>query len=162
MSTDVLDPTDDETVEPEVDPSAPSKRRSNLLPAIVLAVGLVAAAFLLRPGPSSDGAAATTTTVAPGPTVALDPMTLNLGDGSLLRIGVAIELAEDVDAAAFSEHGSMNRLRDLIIFEVSELGVEQVSGSDGLDALKATLTEGAERLYGEEFHGLYLTDLVVQ
>lgn len=139
----------------------PKKKRSNLVPALVLAAGMLGAAFMLKPAPAVDPNA-TTTTVAAGPVVALEAMTLNLEDDRLIRIGVAVELAETADAEAFEGEGATNRLKDLIIFEVSGLTAEQVSSADGLDELKHTLTEGAEELYGEEFHGLYLTDLVVQ
>lgn len=140
------------------------KKRSNLVPALVLAVGMVAAAFLLRPTPDggSEAAEATTTTEAPGPAVALDPLTLNLADGRFLRIGVAVELGESVDVAQFTEHGATNRLKDLIIFEVAELTAAQLSTPEGLGELKDTLTKGAEELYGDDFHHLYLTDLVIQ
>ena len=138
------------------------KKRSNLLPAVVLAGGMVLAAFLLKP--SGDAGAAgetTTTTTAAGAVVAIEPMTLNLSDG-LIRIGVAIELSESADPKEFEEHGATNRLKDLVIFEVSGRTAAEVSSAEGLEQLKHTLTEGAEELYHEEFHGLYLTDLVVQ
>lgn len=146
----------------EAPPAPTQKRRSNLVPALVLAVGMVGAAFLLKPAPG--GAAAedtTTTTVAAGPVVPIEPMTLNLSDGRLIRIGLAIELTEAADAAKFEEHGSTNLLKDLVIFEVARLSPERVGSPEGLDELKATLSQGAHELYGEEFHGLYLTDLVV-
>ena len=157
--------TDAAPVEQEEAPAAEAepakKKRSNLVPALVLAAGMLGAAFMLKPAPPIDPNA-TTTTAAAGPVVALDAMTLNLEDDHLIRIGVAVELAETADAEAFEGEGATNRLKDLIIFEVSGLTSEQVSSAEGLDSLKHTLTEGAEELYGEEFHGLYLTDLVVQ
>jgi flagellar basal body-associated protein FliL len=145
-----------------VAPPEAKKKRSNLLPALVLAAGMVVAAFLLKPsGTASAAGEATTTTTAAGAVVAIDPMTLNLSDG-LIRIGVAIELSESADPTEFEEHGATNRLKDLVIFEVSGRTAAEVSSAEGLEELKRTLTEGAKELYHEEFHGLYLTDLVVQ
>jgi len=138
------------------------KKRSNLLPALVLAAGMIGAAFLLKPSGDAGAAAEATTTTAPaGAVVAIDPMTLNLSDG-LIRIGVAIELSETADPKEFEEHGATNRLKDLVIFEVSGRTAAEVSSVEGLEKLKTTLTEGAKELYHDEFHGLYLTDLVVQ
>lgn len=147
----------------DVAPAAPEKKkRSNLVPALVLAAGMIGAAFLLKPsGDAGAAGEATTTTAAAGAVVAIDPMTLNLSDG-LIRIGVAIELSESADPKEFEEHGATNRLKDLVIFEVSGRTAAEVSSAEGLEHLKETLTEGAKELYHDEFHGLYLTDLVVQ
>ncbi len=160
-ATDIVDAPVQEQQDEELAPAG-KKRRSNLVPALVLAVGMVAAAFLLR-SPAGAPEATTTTTIEPsGPAVALEPLTLNLADDRFLRIGVAIELGESVDVATFEEHGSTNRLKDLIIFEVADLTAEELSTPKGLEALKSTLTEGAKELYGDDFHHLYLTDLVIQ
>lgn len=160
--TEAQDATDGEVAETAGDAAPAPKKRSNLVPALVLAVGMVAAAFLLKPAPGGSAAEATTTTSAAGPVVELDPMTLNLRDGRFIRVGLAIELSESADAALFEEHGSPNLLKDLVIFQVSELSAEQVSTPEGLEEFKRTLSAGAKELYGADFHGLYLTDLVIQ
>ncbi|HLU42929.1 MAG TPA: flagellar basal body-associated FliL family protein [Microthrixaceae bacterium] len=164
-ATETVDAPAEEEHEVEAAPEpADKKRRSNLVPALVLAVGMVAAAFLLRPagGAGAGAVAAPSTTEPAGPTIALEPLTLNLADDRFLRIGVAIELGESVDVASFEQQGSANRLKDLIIFEVADLTAKQLSSPAGLESLKSTLTEGAEELYGDDFHRLYLTDLVIQ
>jgi flagellar protein FliL len=151
--------------EQQANTKEPRRRRSNLLPALVLAAGMAAAAFLLRPSPPAPPeGAATTTTAAPaaGAVVALEPLTLNLHDGAFVRIGVAVALAEGVEAKEFEKKGQTNKMKDRIIFRVSQLSAGDISSAEGLQALKEGLAHDAEKLYHEEFHGLYLTDLVVQ
>lgn len=143
---------------------AKGEKRSNLVPALVVAVGLVIAAYLMKPQPSSAGGteSTTTTTVAEGATVALEPMTLNLADGKYIRVGAAVTLAETADPKEFEEGGETNKLKDLIIFNVGDLTAEDLSTNEGREHLKETLAAGAKKLYGEEYLELYLTDLVIQ
>lgn len=163
MTTTLNEPTETDAVETDARASEPPvKKRSNLVPALILAVGMVAAAYLLKPETTSPTPPEPAEEQSPGPVVGLDPLTLNLSDGKFIRIGVAIELTEDADVAAFEEHGAATRLQDLVIFEVTKLDSESVTGSARLEALKSTLSSGAAELYGDDFHGLYLTDLVIQ
>ena len=165
-ATDTGTPDVDEATQRSSAPEAPArKKRSNLLPAIVIAVGLVVGAFLMKPSapaPEGDAAAEEEPEILPGEMATIEPITLNLSDGHYLRLGVGIELVEGVPAGEFLEGGDADRFKDLMISEVGGMTIEQVSTTDGREALKSTLRHGAEELYGEEFSEIYLTEAVVQ
>ncbi len=139
-------------------------KRSNVLPALIGAGGLVVGGFLMKPSsaPAATEEAAAEEEAVPGELVALEPMTLNLSDGHYLRLGVALELIEGVEAKEFEESGATNRFRDLIIDRAADLTSGEVATPDGRDQLKSTLRDGGHELFEEEFFEIYLTELVVQ
>jgi flagellar FliL protein len=164
-ATDTRAPETEEGEEPAaVAEAPPAKKRSNLVPAIVIAVGLVVGGFLMKPSapPAEGEAAKEEEEVVPGEMATIEPITLNLADGHYLRLGVGIELVEGVPAKEFLEGGDADRFKDLMISEVGDMTIEQVSTTEGRTALKATLRHGAEKLYEDEFVEIYLTEAVVQ
>ena len=87
--------------------TAPSKGgANNLIPAIVVAVGLIVGGFLFGGGrggdtpaqaavqPTEAHAKSTSEGATHGPVQNLEPITLNLADGHFLKIGIALQLAE--------------------------------------------------------------------
>jgi flagellar FliL protein len=152
---------------PEETPAEPVatvvKKRSNLVPAIVVAVGLIVAAFLMKPAPApAEEKEAEEVEIIPGEMATIEPITLNLSDGHYLRLGVGVELVEGVPAGEFLEGGHAAKFKDLMIAEVGDLTVDQVTTSEGREALKETLRGGAHHLFEEEFSELYFTEAVVQ
>ena len=93
-------------------PEAPAKRggNSNLVPAIVVAVGLLGGGFFMGKSPAAPPAAQARAEetkkdhkaaepevkeeATHGPVQNLEPITLNLADGRFLKIGLALQLAE--------------------------------------------------------------------
>ena len=72
------------------------------VPVIALVLGaFVGPKFLGGGGGAEAGAAATTTTTAPGSVISLEPITLNLTDGHLLKLGLALQISAEWEA----EHG---------------------------------------------------------
>ncbi|UDY37191.1 flagellar basal body-associated FliL family protein [Dermatobacter hominis] len=142
-------------------PSAPAPAKKGRFPvvvaAVVLAVGLVGAAFVLRGG---GGAAEEVEPEPPkaGEVVPLDALTLNLADGHLARVGVAVELTESTTAADWEKAGGPSRMSDSVISRIGALRAEEVTAERVKDELHDA---GADR-FGDEFHGVYLTELVVQ
>lgn len=165
-ATDTRAPESEEGEEPTAEVEAPpAKKRSNLVPAIIVAAGLVVGGFLMKPSaPAAEGEAAKEKEeeVVPGEMATIEPITLNLADGHYLRLGVGIELVEGVPAKEFLEGGDADRFKDLMISEVGDMTVDQVGTTEGRTALKATLRHGAEKLYEDEFVEIYLTEAVVQ
>jgi len=145
-------------------PPAEKKKRSNVVPALIIAVGLIVGGFLMKPSPApaTEEAEAAEEEVIPGELVALEPMTLNLSDGHYLRLGMALELIEGVPAKEFEETGATNRFRDLVIDRVADLPSDQFATAEGRDELKELLRDGGHELFEEEFVEIYLTELVVQ
>lgn len=82
---------------------APPRGSNNLVPALVVAVGLIVAAFLFSqktggeaPAEAATPAKAEAAEVATlGPVQNLEPITLNLADGRFLKVGLALQLAEE-------------------------------------------------------------------
>ena len=77
-ATDTGTPDADEATQRSSAPEAPArKKRSNLLPAIVVAVGLVVGAFLMKPSapaPEGDAAAEEEPEILPGEMATIEPI----------------------------------------------------------------------------------------
>lgn len=146
-------------------------RRGAMLPAIVVAVALLAAAFMLKGGGGdTPSAVATTPSSAPAEAesgnpahvVSLDPVTLNLSDGSLAKVGIAIEVA---DVALLEEIGDEPanfgaKALDELIQLFGETTATQLEGTG-----KAKVKEELSKRVGEAYHGdvvaVYFTELVI-
>lgn len=161
---------DDTTVEDDptpAEPQAPARQqRSLVLPALILAVGLVVGGFLMGSGgsdaPAEEHAAEEGEEVVPGEIVPLEPMTLNLVDGSYLRLGVAVELVEGVPGGEWVEHGESSKYVDAVIEKVGGWSSEQLTAEGGRGELKDVLRDAGTELFEHEFHEVYLTEYIVQ
>jgi flagellar FliL protein len=74
--------------------------KGNLVPALVVAVGLVLGGKMMGGGASEPAAAgetevSTTSTTVLGPVVALEPTTLNLADDRYLKVALALQLSAE-------------------------------------------------------------------
>jgi len=96
-----------------------------------------------------------------GPVVQLDPLSLNLAGGRYLRVGVALQLAEDVVLLEDEEYESA-AAKDIIVATLSGRAMEELSSPEGRDAVKAELTEHIHGVYGEEVEGVYFSEFVMQ
>ncbi len=150
--------TDADDAAPAPAPPAKKGRFPVVIAAVVLAIGLVGAAFVLRSG--GGGETETSEPEAPkaGEVVPLDALTLNLADGHLARVGVAVELAETTPAAEWEKAGGPSRMSDALIARIGSLKADEVTA----ERVKEELHDAGEDRFGEEFHGVYLTELVVQ
>ncbi|HET9443508.1 MAG TPA: hypothetical protein VFO65_09305, partial [Acidimicrobiales bacterium] len=88
---------------PAKEPAEAKKARSNLIPAVVVAVGLLGGGFMMSRGGGQAAGAAPADAAAhgevegehepePGEILVLDPITLNLADGRFLKVGLALQL----------------------------------------------------------------------
>ena len=148
----------------DVAPAPGRKKRSNLIPALIVAVGLLGAGFMVRTADKGGDAdeAAVEEAIVPGEIVQLEPMTLNLADGRYLRLGLAVELAEGVPASEWAEHGGSSRYMDLIIDRVGDRTGDEIAAPGGRDDLKELLRDGGAELFDEEFSEIYVTEFIVQ
>jgi flagellar FliL protein len=148
-------------------------KRGVLLPAIVVGVALLGAAFLLRPSGGGDTppatAAPTETTVAgeaaavhgdPHAVVALDPITLNLSDGRFLKLGVALQLAEEAEVADPVAYGA--RALDATIALMGQYTYRELSAPGARDEAKDELSKAVAEAYEGEVLGVYFTEFVMQ
>lgn len=164
----------DQSAEDGAVPAPDKGGRGRLLPSLVVAIGLVSAAFVMRGGDSSAasmpaGETATTTTAPPEPgaTVALDPITLNLADGHLLKVGVALLLSAD-SHLGYDDHGKPVEPRgafaaalDLLIADLGGRTYDQLVTPEGRDKAKQELRHQLQETYEGEVIDLYFTDFVM-
>lgn len=140
--------------------------KSKLLPAIVLAVGLIGGGYFMGGGK----AAATKTPVVAGPTtsttlpagevLALDPITLNLSDGHILRVGIALQLTKAAKAEEVTKEGP--KALDLAIGLLGEKTQNELTAPGGRAKAKQELSEKVASAFEGEVLGIYFTDFVMQ
>lgn len=162
--------SDDEVVEAEADGKKGKKGKkdkggkSNLVPAIVLALGMVGAAYLMGPGSGESAeAAGPTTTEAPvlGEIATIEPININLADGHFLRVGVGLQLIEGIEKAEF-EKGETAKANDLIIEELGGAQMSELATAEGREKMKATLKKELKETYEGEVTDIFFTDFVMQ
>lgn len=145
-------------------------RRGAMLPAIVVAVALLAAAFMLKGGGGGDDAAAVATTPTsaveetgnPAHVVSLDPVTLNLADGSLAKVGIAIEVSEPTLLEEIGEEPANfgAKALDELIQLFGEHSADDLQGT-GKAQIKDELTKRVGEAYHGEVVAVYFTELVI-
>ena len=150
--------------------AAPARahKRNNLIPAVVLAVGLGAAGYFFS---SSKGggtasaapanpAATTSTTVEDGEIVKLDPTTLNLADGRFLKVGIALQLKKGVKPEDYTTKSA--KALDLAITLFGKGTYTQFADPNARAAAKDQLSAEVVKAYGDEVTRVYLTEFVMQ
>ena len=150
-----------------------SMAKSVALAAAFAAVGAFAGPRLLGTGAAdaagAGAAAGATTTTAPGPTVVLDAVTLNLADGHLLQVGLALELSHE--AAGGSGHGEAAdddptkgyaRALDAAIAVFGDRSMAVLSEPGGRHQAKADLEQALGELYNGAITGVYFHQFVMQ
>lgn len=141
--------------------------KSNLLPAIVLALGIAVAGYFLGPGSGSGGAhdekeAEKKEEVKPlGPIAKMEPISINLADGHYLKVGLGVQLSEKGNVEEFDK-GPIMRVQDLLIEIAGGADMAELSTAEGREGLKKELKERAHKLFGEEVVDFYFTDFVMQ
>lgn len=85
------------------DGSGGRSKRTVLIGIGALVLGVVVGPKVMPVGGGSEAAEPTTTVFERGPTVVLPEVTLNLADGRLLRIGVALQFPHDPEPAEVTD-----------------------------------------------------------
>ncbi len=138
--------------------------KSNLIPAVVLAVGLAAGGYFMGGSSDTPAAGATATTVPEPPAgeiATMDPLSVNLADGHFLKVSMALQLSEDVVAAEFMK-GPISKAKDLLIEKIAGRPMEELSVPENRKKLKEELAAAAKVVYKDEVLDVYFTDFVMQ
>ena len=151
--------------EPEPDESETKKHGRKPLMIVLVAVlvvvlaGVAAWFFLLRDKGDTTGAPEPepTPTLVAGAVLDVDAVSVNLADGHYLRLGLALQLSDDVTADP-----DPARALDLAIALYSGRSVDEVSAPATRDQLKGQLLAQLQEAYGPEVMDVYLTDYVTQ
>jgi flagellar basal body-associated protein FliL len=160
------------------------KKKGNLLPAVIVAIGLFGAAFLMKGGKAKaattsttgkGGAAAagpggttgsTTTLPTSAKTLAqiakLDDITLNLADGHYLKIGIALQLSPKAVVTDYTTGGSASVALDLAISVLGADTYNQLMQPAFRTEAKAELDKQVVAAYGGLVQQIYFTDFVMQ
>ena len=157
-----------EAAPPPPPPVAP-KQRSMTLPAVLVAVALLGAAFMLKSGggggtPTNAQTSATTEAPAEGEVIALDPITMNLSGGDILKVSIALQLKADSTAAeeANADKPAWGaRALDELITVLSDYSRAELSEPGGLADAKAKLSKRVGLVYHDEVIGVYFTQFVI-
>ena len=140
--------------------AAPAARgRKKLLLAVIPCVLAAVAAWFMFLGPGAVSAEE----VAPeapelGEVVALDPITMNLADGRLLKVGVALQVVLEPKEAEVT--GSV-ALDETISF-LGEHTYEQLSNPAARAATKKELGKRVSERYHGDVVDIYFTEFVMQ
>lgn len=154
------------------------KKKGNLVPAIIIAVGLVLGGKMMGGGGSAATVATavetTTTTAAPGPVVKIDPITLNMADGRFLRVGLGFQLsAESAEGGAghgaapaepdtSDAAGQYAKALDIAIEVLGGARYQELVDPAGREAAKQELVEKLKEAYHEAIEDVYFTEFVLQ
>lgn len=158
---------DDDAKSPKDEKAA--KGKSNLVPAIVLAVGIAAGGYFM--GGSSEKATddkkSEEEAPKPGEIATMEPLSVNLADGHFLKVGVAVVLAEGIEPGEFQK-GKIALAKDMLIDRLGGAEMETLTSPEGRKALKEELSTKAKEIYVDEetkqptVLEVYFTDFVMQ
>ncbi|WP_299039601.1 flagellar basal body-associated protein FliL [uncultured Pseudokineococcus sp.] len=137
-------------------PQAPVKAARRKLPLIlaalvVLALAAGAAWFFLLKEPAAEPEP------VEGTVVAVEPVSINLANGSYLRLAIALQLTEET-----TEDPDTSEAIDLAITTFSGREVDQLSDPAARDALQQELTDQVISTYPGEVMDVYYTEFVTQ
>lgn len=154
---------------------APKKAKSNLIPAIIIAIGLVAGAKVMGGGGKATSAnpspitSSTTTTVPEGEKIKLEPITLNVSDGRFLKVGITLQLRHDPKGGGAHAEASKEdpakawaKALDLTIEVLGGRTYEELVTPTGREHAKELLVERLEKAFHGEIETVYFTEFVMQ
>jgi flagellar FliL protein len=151
------------------DGGAAAKPKGTRKPLVVVAVVAVLAAAGLaypklthKPAKSFKSVAAA---VPDGPIESLDPVTVNLADGHLLQVGVAVQLTKAADAKKVTAMDP--RILDAVITTFSGLTYPVLLGTPGHEQARQLLQTRLQGLFPPvagtpQVAGVYFTSFVMQ
>ena len=176
-------PVEGEDTEAKDEGAKPAKAKKgpkgNLVPAALVAVGLLGGGFFFSKGGASasaeiPGAHAAAEVPAhveedgyvkveavPGAVASLEPITMNLADGRFLKLGLALQLTETAHAVEDEEFDGAKAL-DAAISYLGEHSYQQLAAPGGRAAAKEELGKRISLLYPGEVMGAYFTEFVMQ
>lgn len=159
-------------------------KKGMIIPAVFMLIGIGTGGFFYMQSQSAKAAAPTTTTTVAGKIIRLDPITLNLSDGHVLKVGLALQMVDKpknkalatVLAAAGGEGSSKSssstgtsspldgdeaKALDTAINDLGNMTFAQLSAPGGRAAAKDALAKKIEEAYEGDVTGVYYTDFVM-
>lgn len=150
-------------------------KKKTIIMVVVVAVAFLAGSKLMGGGGSAAVAGAVVpTTIPDGEVKALDSITLNLADGRLLKVGVALQKKYDPEAGAAGAggHGAAAasddptkgyaRALDIVIDVMSHHTMAELVKPEVREEAKAKLIEELNHAYHDEIEDVYFHEFVMQ
>lgn len=97
-----------------------------------------------------------------GPILGLDSVTVNLADGNYLRLGLALQLAEGVDATAAKDQGVGDKALDMALTELAKHDIKALLPPAQRQKIKDDLGFETCRAYDGKVLTIYFTEFVMQ
>ncbi len=151
------------------------KPKSNLVPAIIIAVGMLLGGKMMAGGKSAPVAAAagatepvdcaTQDTLKPpteGAVFKLDSIPINLADGHYAKVGLALQLSSDVNLEVFKEESEAYKASDVLISIVGGRDRAEFGSPQALEALKESITDAVRPKFDCKVLDVLLTEFVIQ
>ena len=137
--------------------------KSNLVPAVVLALGIAIGGYFMGGSGDSAASSATTTTAAVpvGEVATMDPISVNLADGHFLKVGVGVQLDEATPSADFMK-GPISRVKDLLIENLGGRNMADFATAPQREQIKNDLKDKAKKMFAGAVTDFYFTDFVMQ
>lgn len=154
--------------------------KSNLIPAIIVAVGLLGGGFFMKSGPAPTPAEAAEHKTEKsehaevkeepthGPVQNIEPMTLNLADGHFLKVGLALQLPPAEGGHGAAEELPSAKALDIAITLLGNYTMNELSSPKTRELVKKKLSEEVSKAYVDPLteHPLvtkvYFTEFVMQ
>lgn len=144
---------------PDADAAAPKGKKKLIMIVVPVLLAVVAAWYFVL-GPGSGGSAAEEPKEPElGEVVALEPITMNLADGRLLKVGLALQLP--LEPAGEEEVTGSVALDEAIAF-LGEHTYAQLAKPAARQEAKTKLSERVAKRYHDEVLGIYFTEFVMQ
>lgn len=144
---------------PQAAPATGGSRRRVLIAGGMLLLLAVGWYLLLGPG-SGRGEADAAKAPVPGEVLELEPITMNLVDGRLLKVGLALQLVEGAGGGHGPVNGSM-ALDEAIAF-LGEHSYDQLAAPAARQKAKDDLSRRVAERYHDEVLEVYFTEFVMQ
>jgi flagellar FliL protein len=145
---------------PETADAAQGGRKRLAVVVVPVLLAVVAAwYFLLGPGSGGSAAEDTPEAVQLGEVVALDPITMNLADGRLLKVGLALQLP--LEPASEHEVSGSVALDEAIAF-LGEHTYAQLAAPAARQQAKKELSHRVSERYHSDVLEVYFTEFVMQ
>ena len=138
------------------------KKRLVMIVVPVLLAVVAAWYFVLGPGSGGSAAEEKPKKAEPGEVVALDPITMNLADGRLLKVGLALQLPLEPPAGAGHGEFSGSVALDEAIAFLGEHTYDQLAAPAARQAAKKELSHRVNERYHHGVLEVYFTEFVMQ
>ena len=148
-------------------------KKNMIIMIVVVAVAFLAGSKLMGGGGTAAAGVAVPTTIPEGEVKSLDPITLNLADGRLLKLGIALQMEYDPTPAAAAEggHGAAAsddptkgyaRALDIVIDVMSHHTMAELVKPEVREEAKKKLVEDLNVAYHDEIEDVYFYEFVMQ